>query len=703
MVGAPIRAFVRSREGLAAPDLLLGWVPMLTEPGPKGPRIARQSGMTCYAHPMRPESRGHIHIVSADAKKPPAINFNFLSSPVDAELTVRAVRIACSIMHAPALAHMQITEIAPGPDRRSDDEILDWVKQAAETTYHPVGTCKMGSDAQAVVDARLRVHGIAGLRVADASIMPTLTSGNTNAPSIMIGEKAAAMVLEDAAMTEPGPASFTALRNAVLEGHEPPPLQAVARLSWYPWVVVGTVCVGAFMGQVDASLTQMLLPRLERDFHAPLSTVSWVAVAYILTMASFMPIFGRLADMIGRKLLYTGAFLLFVIGSGLCGFAPDLPTLIVFRIVQGIGAALMTANSIAIVVLAARPRASRPRARAAVGGAGDRAGRGAGGGRPGARHAGLALGVLDQRAVRAAGLDPRLVRAAADPASAERRPLRLAWRVADRAGADSHRRAVERGPCLGRDIARLHRLRRGRGGPSGAVRPGRAACRDAADRFRAAAPARLPDRQPRELPVLRHAVRRVLPHPLRVGPRLPGLRACRRPATFDRAGDAGPAGAGRRRPLRPLRRARGDRGRHGALRRGTCRALLFLDGKAANMPLVMLALAIFGAGQGLFISPNSSAIMATAPEELTGEAGSLLNVVRYLGISTGIAGASTLLALGIADAPGSNGITVDASAEALIFASRLVIVMLGVLGVLAGAFSLMRTVPRKARAGPAVE
>jgi choline dehydrogenase len=199
MVAAPMRAFVRSREGLAAPDLLLGWVPMLTEPSPRGPRISRQSGMTCYAHPMRPESRGHIHIVSSDPRKQPAINFNFLSAPVDAELTVRAVRIACSIMHAPALSHLQISEIAPGPDRRSDDEIIDWVKKVAETTYHPVGTCKMGSDPAAVVDSRLRVHGIAGLRVADASIMPTLTSGNTNAPSIMIGEKAAAMVLEDAA------------------------------------------------------------------------------------------------------------------------------------------------------------------------------------------------------------------------------------------------------------------------------------------------------------------------------------------------------------------------------------------------------------------------------------------------------------------------------------------------------------------------
>jgi choline dehydrogenase len=198
MVAAPIRAFVRSRDGLEAPDLLLGWVPMLTEPGTKGPKISRQSGMTCYAHPMRPESKGRVHIVSPDPTAPPAINFNFLSSPVDAELTARAVRIARAVMTAPAMAPLQVTELAPGTDRTTDDDILDWVKQAAETTYHPVGTCKMGSDALAVVDARLRVHGIAGLRVADASIMPTLTSGNTNAPSIMIGEKAADMVLKDA-------------------------------------------------------------------------------------------------------------------------------------------------------------------------------------------------------------------------------------------------------------------------------------------------------------------------------------------------------------------------------------------------------------------------------------------------------------------------------------------------------------------------
>ena len=197
MVAAPLRAFVRSRDGLEAPDLLLGWVPMLYEANPE-PRISPQSGMTCYAHPMRPESKGSIHITSSDPNNQPAIDFNFLSAPVDAELTTTAVRIARSIMTAPATEPLSISEIAPGEALTKDDEILDWVKASAETTYHPVGTCKMGQDDLAVVDERLRVRGIAGLRVADASIMPTLISGNTNAPSIMIGEKAATMVLEDA-------------------------------------------------------------------------------------------------------------------------------------------------------------------------------------------------------------------------------------------------------------------------------------------------------------------------------------------------------------------------------------------------------------------------------------------------------------------------------------------------------------------------
>ncbi len=105
------------------------------------------------------------------------------------------MRITRRIMTAPAMRDIATDEIAPGVTIQSDDELLDWVKQNAETTYHPVGTCKMGSDPMAVVDDQLRVHGMQGLRVADASIMPTLTSGNTNAPSIMIGEKASRMML----------------------------------------------------------------------------------------------------------------------------------------------------------------------------------------------------------------------------------------------------------------------------------------------------------------------------------------------------------------------------------------------------------------------------------------------------------------------------------------------------------------------------
>src|SRR5271166_6797986 len=151
----------------------------------------------------------------------------------------------------------------------------------------------------------------------------------------------------------PGPASIAALRDAIRRGREPPPAGIFASRASYPLLVVGTVCIGAFMGQVDSSITQLLLPRLESEFNAQLSTVSWVAVAYLLAMAAFLPIFGRLADILGRKLLYTGGFLLFVLGSALCGLAPSLPVLIGFRVLQAIGAALLSSNSVAIVVAAA--------------------------------------------------------------------------------------------------------------------------------------------------------------------------------------------------------------------------------------------------------------------------------------------------------------------------------------------------------------
>jgi choline dehydrogenase len=192
----PVRAYVRSREGLASPDIGISFNSFQMTPDFA---LAREPGVTAIGHQLRPESKGSIHLKSASAKDKPAIRYNFLSAELDRQVVLACTRITRRIFEASALDAFRGIELAPGKDVQSDDEMLDWIMQTAETTYHPVGTCKMGSDPMAVVDERLRVHGIAGLRVADASIMPTLTSGNTNAPSIMIGEKAASMVLEDAA------------------------------------------------------------------------------------------------------------------------------------------------------------------------------------------------------------------------------------------------------------------------------------------------------------------------------------------------------------------------------------------------------------------------------------------------------------------------------------------------------------------------
>jgi len=191
----PIRMYFRTREGLETPDATISVLPFLYEMVGRERRIAKRAGITMNVNVLRSESIGDIHIKSADPAEPPAIRFNFLSSPHDRDGLLAAMRKGRELMATPPLAEMVGEEIAPGIDKQTDAELLEWVRNNAETTYHPIGTCKMGQDPMAVVDNELRVHGIQGLRVADASIMPTLTSGNTNAPSIMIGEKCAAMVL----------------------------------------------------------------------------------------------------------------------------------------------------------------------------------------------------------------------------------------------------------------------------------------------------------------------------------------------------------------------------------------------------------------------------------------------------------------------------------------------------------------------------
>ncbi|WP_299622520.1 GMC family oxidoreductase [Pelagibius sp.] len=146
---------------------------------------------------LRPESRGTIHIRSADFRESPAIKPNYLTAAADQTVAVSAIRLTRRICAAPALQRFQPEEFLPGATMESDGELVKAAGDIGTTIFHPVGTCKMGTDAAAVVDPRLKVLGLEGLRVVDASVMPTITSGNTNSPTIMIAEKAAAMIRED--------------------------------------------------------------------------------------------------------------------------------------------------------------------------------------------------------------------------------------------------------------------------------------------------------------------------------------------------------------------------------------------------------------------------------------------------------------------------------------------------------------------------
>jgi choline dehydrogenase len=200
MCAAPIRMYFKTREGLDAPDAAIAMTPFLYESVDGKLEISKRKGVTLNINVLRSESVGSIHIQSSNPVTPPAIKFNFMSSPYDRDGTVAAMRKARELFATSPLSSAVGEELAPGIQCQSDNDMVEWIKNNAETTYHPVGTCKMGSDPLAVVNNELCVHGISGLRVADASIMPTLTSGNTNAPSIMIGEKCALMMLTKAKM-----------------------------------------------------------------------------------------------------------------------------------------------------------------------------------------------------------------------------------------------------------------------------------------------------------------------------------------------------------------------------------------------------------------------------------------------------------------------------------------------------------------------
>ena len=159
----------------------------------------RHSGFTISTLQLRPESRGTVRLGSADPRAAPRMQPNYLSHSLDVETSLRGVRLVRRVAAAPSLAAYVAAEHAPGRDVQADDEIIHWVRSAGATTiFHPAGTCRMGTGPDAVVDERLRVRGVPGLRVADCSVMPVIVSANTNAACIMIGDKCAAMIREDA-------------------------------------------------------------------------------------------------------------------------------------------------------------------------------------------------------------------------------------------------------------------------------------------------------------------------------------------------------------------------------------------------------------------------------------------------------------------------------------------------------------------------
>jgi choline dehydrogenase len=195
---ASIVGFARVRPGVETPDVQYHMTPA-SYSNRKDRQLDTLPGMTIAPCQLRPESRGSIHAKSADPFAAPAIRPNFLAAQTDRDTIVGGMQLGRQIIESTALNPYRGVELMPGADVQSYDEWLDYARQTGATIYHPIGTCKMGSDNMAVVDDRLRVHGIENLRVVDASVMPTLVSGNTNAPTIMIAEKASDMIREDAA------------------------------------------------------------------------------------------------------------------------------------------------------------------------------------------------------------------------------------------------------------------------------------------------------------------------------------------------------------------------------------------------------------------------------------------------------------------------------------------------------------------------
>ena len=482
------------------------------------------------------------------------------------------------------------------------------------------------------------------------------------------------------------------LRDAALNGREPAPARFILRQSYYPWLVVGTTCVAAFIGQVDASIVQLALPTLEREFDAPLNEVSWVAIGYVLAFAAILPVFARIAEISGRKRMYLFGFALFGLTSALCGFAPNLPWLIAFRVGQGVGGAMLGANSVVILVAAAGPH-RRGRAMgffAAAQAVGVSAGPALGG---------LVLGALSWRWIFWVNVPVALA------------GVIMGWLVVPQTtNFSTDRRFDGRGalllvPAL---VALLMALTESHAW--GLMSAWTLACAGAALALIAAfvwrertTPAPLIDLDLFRRPAFSGGcIAVVLSYAMLYGMFFAMAFALVR-GYHDQ-----PLAAGLRLTIIPI--ALGIVApfsgalyeRHPRLVMVTGMAVCLaaalalatvLTGAPASLPYVMIALAAFGGGLGLFIAPNNSAVVSAAPADKSGEAGGLLNLMRMFGTGIGVAAASSVLSWRLELATGISERTVAATEQALLAAVGDVLLMLGAFAVIAAAASQLRTRP----------
>jgi len=480
-------------------------------------------------------------------------------------------------------------------------------------------------------------------------------------------------------------------RDLILHGAEPPPAEFVARLQCYPWLIVGVTCIGAFIGQLDASIVQLALPTLGRVFDTSLESVSWVSLGYLLAFASFLPIFGQLCEIFGRKLLYLIGFLLFAEASALCGLAPDLTSLVAFRVLQGIGGAMLGANSMSVLVKAI-DQSRRARALGVFSAAqaiGVSAGPAVGG---------VLLGTLGWPAVFWVAVPFGLAAVIIGWVVLPRTALQDPSQVFDWRGA------LLLAPALTLVVLVLNQI--SALGPTSLVL---IACAGAAVvlfiwfvRQEHASASPLVDLRMLARPAfLSGVVACALGYAMLYGmffltafalvtgyqdsPTLAGLKLAIIPVAI---GIVAPFSGdlGKRMGPRPL---------SGAAMAICVAALLVLSAivtePSALRWIGFFGLAGFGAGLGMFIAPNNHATINAAPPNRSGEAGAMLNLMRVLGTSLGVASASSVLSWQMQVVSGTHDRRLALfSGQHVMEAVQVGLLTLAIFAVIAGSISMIR-------------